>query len=150
MAHLGQNGLRAASAGVSHGASCLARVAEWAEILRQKVELVKPDKALPELYLAALADPSNEVLATEVARRFIQKKENDKAIGCENRIIRASRDGRYFRQFRKTVFCLDRFATYYLPDVSVGIASNGDSKAMKSTQAAPLAHFALCGCIAGP
>ena len=88
--------------------------------------------------------------AVPLKRRILPIKENDKAIGCENRIIRASRDGRYFRQFRKTVFCLDRFATYYLPDVSVGIASNGDSKAMKSTQAAPLAHLALCGCIAGP
>ena len=40
----------------------------------------EPEKALPEFYLAALADPSNELLATEVARRLIQRKENDKAI----------------------------------------------------------------------
>ena len=40
----------------------------------------EPDKALPEFILAALADPSNELLVTEVSRRLIERKENSQAI----------------------------------------------------------------------
>ena len=36
--------------------------------------------ALQEFYQAALADPSNEALALELARRFLQKKEPEKAV----------------------------------------------------------------------
>lgn len=38
------------------------------------------DLALQEFYQAALADPSNEALALDLSRRFLQKKEPEKAI----------------------------------------------------------------------
>jgi tetratricopeptide (TPR) repeat protein len=38
------------------------------------------EKALEHFYLAALADPSNETLVIELARRFLQNKENEKAL----------------------------------------------------------------------
>ena len=40
----------------------------------------KPDEALDEFYKSVLADPSNEPLAIDVARRLIRKKESEKAL----------------------------------------------------------------------
>lgn len=40
----------------------------------------KPELALEEYYKAVLADPSNETLALDVSRRFLQKKQAGKAI----------------------------------------------------------------------
>ncbi len=40
----------------------------------------QPDEALDQFYKSILADPSNEPLAVDVARRLIRKKETDKAI----------------------------------------------------------------------
>ncbi|MBI5802986.1 MAG: tetratricopeptide repeat protein [Verrucomicrobia bacterium] len=40
----------------------------------------QPDDALEQFYKSLLADPSNEPLAIDVARRFIRKKQSEKAI----------------------------------------------------------------------
>lgn len=40
----------------------------------------QPDEALDQFYKSILADPSNEPLAVDVARRLIRKKETEKAI----------------------------------------------------------------------
>lgn len=40
----------------------------------------KPDEALDEFYKSVLADPTNESLVIDVARRLIRKKEADKAL----------------------------------------------------------------------
>src|SRR5689334_2422225 len=40
----------------------------------------EPEEALKEFYQAALRDPDNESLVLEVARRFQQEKEYDKAL----------------------------------------------------------------------
>lgn len=54
----------------------LARFATgWSFVYREE-----PEKALPEFYSSALADPSNEGLVIEVSRRLIQQKQNDQAI----------------------------------------------------------------------
>jgi tetratricopeptide (TPR) repeat protein len=45
----------------------------------------KPESALDEFYRAASADPGNEILVVEVARRFIQNKQTDKALALLNK-----------------------------------------------------------------
>lgn len=45
----------------------------------------QPDEALDQFYKSVLADPSNEPLAIDVARRLIRKKESEKAIELLNK-----------------------------------------------------------------
>ena len=69
------NGAQAAEA-ITKRAEALARFATgWSYVYREE-----PDKALPEFYSSALADPTNEGLVIEVSRRLIQQKQHAKAI----------------------------------------------------------------------
>ncbi len=45
----------------------------------------QPDEALDQFYKSVLADPSNEPLAIDVARRLIRKKESEKAVELLNK-----------------------------------------------------------------
>ncbi len=77
----------------------------------------EPEAALQEYYQAALDDPSDESLALEVARRFLQNKQPEKAVEVLNRCA-----GR--REASGAIFARLGFAYSQLGKTSDAIAAN--------------------------